>query len=134
MSLRNAASQQFHDQMVCQLFNELDRKGYERISPAHGKCSAEGEAEKVYSEKAEMFFSPDIYAEKDGVAYYFEVETEDSLLSAVTRVEIECFLARAKSVGGYFYLVVPEGAREKAAGLLRGIEEKNVHKAFILTV
>lgn len=134
MSLRSPANQQVHDQMVCQLFNELDRKGYERISPAHGKRSVEGDAEKVYSERAEMFFSPDIYAEKDGIAYYFEVETEDSILSAITRVEIECFLSRAKSVGGYFYLVVPEAAREKAAGLLRGIEEKNVHKAFILTV
>ena len=134
MSFRSAASQKIHDQMVSELFRELCKKGYERVSPAHGEGVDSGNIEKVYSEKAEMFFCPDIYAEKNGIAYYFEVETEDSIHSAVTKVEVECFLSQAKNIEGYFYLVVPEAAREKATGLLREIEEKDIHKSFILTV
>jgi 5-formaminoimidazole-4-carboxamide-1-beta-D-ribofuranosyl 5'-monophosphate synthetase len=47
---------------------------------------------------------------------------------------MECFLSQAKNIKGYFYLVVPEAVREKATGLLREINEKDIHKSFVLTV
>ena len=93
-----------------------------------------GPREKLYSEQAEMYFCPDICARKAGVPIYFEVETEDSLDSSVTRVEIECFLSHAKKAQGYFYLVVPDAIKGKAASLLRAIYDKDIRRAFVLPV
>ena len=120
--------------MIQALFDDLCAKGYEQVSSAHGVMAAVATPEKLYSDKAEMFFCPDLCAQKEGVPVYFEVETEDSIDSAITRAEIECFLSHAKKTRGYFYLVVPVPVREKAASLLREFDNKDNHRAFVLTL
>jgi len=81
-----------------------------------------------------MYFCPDICARKAGASVYFEVETEDSIETPIARVELECFLSHAKKIEGYFYLVVPSAIKEKATSLLRGIDDKDPHRAFVLPV
>lgn len=81
-----------------------------------------------------MFFCPDICAKKAGTSIYFEVETEDSIDAAATRVEIACFLAHARKIQGYFYLVVPSAIKEKAFSLLKKIDDKDIRRAFVLPV
>jgi len=120
--------------MVQNLFLDLCAKGYEQVSSTHAVMAEAAKPQKFYSETAEMFFCPDVSAEKEGVPVYFEVETEDSLDSAMTRAEIECFLSHAKKVGAYFYLVVPLPVRERAVSLLREFENKDNHRVFVLTL
>ena len=132
--VRTFLSQKKHDEIVRQLFQDLCAKGYENVTPSHGEMTTAGRGEKLYSEQAEMYFCPDICARKAGAPIYFEVETEDSIDSSVTRVEIECFLSHAKKVQGYFYLVVPDAIKGKAASLLQAIDDKDVRRAFVLPV
>lgn len=134
MSLRNPTSQKHHDIIVKHLFDELCMKGYQGVLAAHLKLPSDRNPEKIYSDTSEMFFCPDLSAEKDGVKYFFEVETEETLELALTRAELNCFADYAKKCGGYFYLVVPEVIREKARVILNAIEDKDRRKAFILAV
>jgi len=120
--------------MVHRLFQDLCARGYEDVTSSHGETTGDGQCEKFYSEEAEGFFCPDICAKKAGASVYFEVETEDSIDAAVTRVEIACFLSHARKIQGYFYLVVPSAINEKAISLLKGIDDKDIHKAFVLPV
>ena len=120
--------------MVQALFLDLSAKGYDQVVSDHDAELAAASPEKLYSERAEMFFCPDICAEKEGVPVYFEVETEDTIDSAITWAELECFLAHAKKTRGYFYLVVPSPVREKAVSLLREFDNKDNHRAFVLTL
>ena len=53
--------------MIQALFDDLCAKGYEQVSSAHGVMAAVATPEKLYSEKAEMFFCPDLCAQKKGV-------------------------------------------------------------------
>ena len=132
--MRSLSNQRQHDTMVPALFQDLLAKGYEKVASDQGAEFTVARPEKLYSERAEMFFCPDVCAEKDGNTVYFEVETEDSIGSAITRAEIECFLAHAQKNRGYFYLVVPQPVKEKAASLLREFDHKDNHRAFVLTL
>ena len=132
--MRSPLNQKKHDAMVYRLSRDLCAKGYEDVSFSHGELAGVDQCEKIYSEQAEMFFCPDICAKKAGTPVYFEVETEDSIDASVTRVEIECFLAHAKKIQGYFYLVVPFVIKEKAISLLKEIDEKDIRRAFVLPV
>jgi Holliday junction resolvase len=134
MSFRNTASQYKHDAIVRRLFDELFAKGYENVRAAHLELAEDSEPEKIYCEKAEIFFCPDLYAEKDGCIYFFEVETEDSIEFATTRAELECIAMYAKTRGGYFYVVVPEKIRETTKSILDTLAERDQRKTFILAV
>jgi hypothetical protein len=134
MSFRNTASQSRHDAIVRRFFDELCAKGYENVRAAHLELAEGREPEKIYCEKAEIYFCPDLSAEKDEVSYFFEVETEDSIEYATTRAELECIAMYAKIHGGYFYVVVPETIRETTKAILDSIAERDQRNTFILTV
>ncbi len=120
--------------MVQQLFQDLCAKGYEDVTSSHGEMAGVGQCERLYSEQTKMFFCPDICAKKAGTPVYFEVETEDSIDTSLTKLEIECFLSYAKKVHGYFYLVVPDKIKEEATSLLRSIDDKDAQRVFVLPV
>lgn len=134
MSSRNIANQEIHDKIISHLFKELCTKGYENVFASHIELPEDKIPKIIFSENSKMTFCPDLYAEKDGALYLFEVETEDSIGWSLTKAEFECFAQHAKKCEGYFYVVVPEMIREKAESILNEIDLRNRRKTFILTV
>lgn len=134
MSPRSKSSQKCHDKIIRRLFNDLCIKGYEGVLASHIELPEERKPEEIYNETSKMTFCPDISAEKDGILYFFEVETEDSIDLTLTKTEFECFAKYAKKCGGYFYIVVPEEIKEKATAILNAIDDKDGRKTFILSV
>lgn len=130
--MRDASSQAIHDDMIARLVEDLEQKGYTDIRADHIEDYEERRPEKIYSEMAEIFLTPDVTASRGDRCFFFEVETEDSLQVPMTREEIRTFAVNAAEHGCLLYLVVPSELQGTARTVLEGLEEKNHRQTFVL--
>lgn len=130
--MRDASSQAIHDHMIARLVEDLEQKGYTDIRADHIDGYEERRPEKVYSDAAEVFLTPDVTASRGDRCFLFEVETEDSLQVPMTREEIRTFAVNAAEHGCLLYLVVSSERQDAAHELLEGLEEKNHRLTFVL--
>lgn len=130
--MRDAISQKIHDAMISRLAGDLKQRGYGNLRADHIRGYIDARPERVYCQVAETWLCPDLTAEKDGRQVIFEVETEDSIDSPVTKREISTFAAHAAENDCLFYLVVPDNEENRAQALLQGLGKVNPRKAFVL--
>ena len=134
MTLRSSENQVVHDELIRKLVDNLIGKGYQDIRAAVLPEFSEMRPEKIYSDEAEMYFSPDVMAYHNGHQMLFEVETVDSILAPSTRVELRTFASYAAEQKAAFYLVMPEQDKTLAHATLAEIENRDLRRSFALTI
>ena len=134
MAIRSPENQLAHDRMILELVNNLIGKGYQEIRAAMLPEFTDLRPEKVYSEEAEMFFTPDVTALHNGRLMIFEVETVDSILTPSTQAELRTLATYASENQGTFYLVMSEDDRDLATATLNEIDDRDMRSSFTISL
>lgn len=134
MTIRSPENQLAHDEMIRKLVDNLIGKGYQDIRAAVLPEFSDMRPTKIYSEEAEMYFSPDVVAIHNGNQMLFEVETVDSILAPSTQAELRAFAAYAREHRAAFYLVMSEQDRTLAKATLEEIDNRDLRHSFTLTI
>jgi len=134
MAIRNPESQLHHDHMIRQLVDNLIGKGYQEIRAAVLPEFTDMRPLRLYSDEAEMYFSPDVTALHNDNLMLFEVETGDSIFAPSTQVELRTFASYAAENQASFYLVMSEQDRTLADATLEEIETRDLRRSFTITI
>jgi hypothetical protein len=134
MAIRSPENQLAHDRMILELVNNLIGKGYQEIRAAILPEFTDLRPEKIYSDEAEMFFTPDVTALHNGRLMVFEVETVDSVLTPSTQAELRTLASFASENQGTFYLVMSEDDRDLATATLEEIDNRDMRSSFTISL